>query len=235
MQSMSCRSCGATLNDRDLDRRLAIITCGHCGRIYDLTKDQRTEQSDGDKSLKARPVAPLPDKFHLEQVPGTLTISWRWIGLKDLFLVPFTIAWNSFLFTSLSGPGGFDFFLTAHLAAGVYLTYQVLADLLNTTTVTVDSRNLAVRHRPLPWWPAPTIDVADIEQFYAVERISHGKNSTSISYDVLAVGRDNGSIKVLRGLEDVGQALYLEQIFEQIMRIRDRPVAGEVRKDSVYS
>ena len=183
---------------------------------------------------KLVPSLLCPTSFGYSKCPAKLTISWRWIGPKDFFLVPFTIAWNSFLFTFLSGPRGFDLFLTAHLAAGVYLTYQVLADLLNTTTVTVDSRKLAVRHHPLPWWPAPTIDVADIEQFYVVERISHGKDSTTVSYDVLAVSRANSSIKLLRGLEEVDQALYLEQIFEQIMRIRDRPVAGEVRKDRAY-
>ncbi|MGI9509648.1 MAG: hypothetical protein ACR2QJ_09920 [Geminicoccaceae bacterium] len=228
------------MNDRDLDRRLAIITCSHCGRIYDLTKErqnQRPEEAaqpvDDSPPLEARAVAPLPDKFFIERDQGTFTISWRWLSAKDLFLIPFTIAWNSFLINFLSASGGFDFFLTAHVAVGIGLTYKVISDLLNTTTISVDSHRLVVRHRPLPWWPAPTIDVADIEQFYVVERISSGKNSTTITYDVLAVTRDNSSIKVLRGLDDVGQALFLEQTFEQIMNIRDRPVAGEVRKAEV--
>ncbi|MEM8950941.1 MAG: hypothetical protein AAGA21_13725 [Pseudomonadota bacterium] len=184
--------------------------------------------------MEARAIAPLPGKFRVKQDRNRLRVSWHWISAKVLFLIPFTIAWNSFLFPMIWRPEAFSFFLTGHLAIGIYLVYYTFAELLNKTTITVDSRRLTVRHYPLPWWPAPTIDVADIEQFYVVERVRKSKDSETVYFDVHAVKRDNRNVKVLLGLEEVGQALYLEQTFEKIMNIRDRPVAGEVRKDHVY-
>ena len=38
MESLSCKVCGAPLKADAVDRRLAIVTCHHCGSIFDLTK-----------------------------------------------------------------------------------------------------------------------------------------------------------------------------------------------------
>ena len=83
MKAMTCRSCGSALSAEDMDRRLAIISCGHCGAIFDLTSNriQDSKQEDSttekqisssakDQSLERAPVA-LPEKFRLtERVRG---------------------------------------------------------------------------------------------------------------------------------------------------------------------
>jgi hypothetical protein len=241
MRNLSCKLCGATLTADQLDRRLAIITCNHCGGIYDLTKQRGSEQRgesgrlDGNQVqiLNERAPAPLPEKFRIEKSVGKFSISWRWFEYSGLFLLFFSIAWNSFIFNWIANLRGFDLFITGHVAVGIATAYGALANLLNTTRINVDGKTLKIKHYPLPWFPAPRLKVGEIEQIYVVEKYSDDKaGNRTFHYNVNAVMRDNSNRKLLTKLTSVEQGLYLEQEFETFMGIRDRPVAGEVSSKS---
>jgi len=230
----------------DLDRRLGIVSCRHCGAIYDLTReDQRplletpAPPPPRRESMDRAPAA-LPSKFVVDMSHGDrLRIRWRWFRPMALFLVFFCIAWDGFLVTWYGlglamGDAPLIMFLfpLVHVAVGVGLTYYTLALLVNTTTVAVSRGGLRVRHAPMPWAPSPTLRVTDLEQLYVERKVRHNKNGTSVTFQLMAVTRDHSGRKLVGGLEELGQALYLEQEIERTLGIRDRPVAGEHRGDS---
>jgi len=112
----------------------------------------------------------------------------------------------------------------------VAITYATLAGLLNRTTITVDAARLTVRHGPVPWRPLPTLARGEIEQLYVTREVSRGKNGVSVSFSVRAVTRGHSGLPLVKGLDQLDQALWLEQEFEQHLDLRDRPVAGELRE-----
>ncbi len=59
------------------------------------------------------------------------------------------------------------------------------------------------------------------------EKISQGKNGASYRYAVLVVLQGRREV-LLKGLENVEQALYIEQEMERFLKINDTPVAGEI-------
>ncbi len=118
MRKLSCRSCGAELDAGQLDRRLAIIICSHCGAIFDLARrgggglagegGEQVEAPAGpnappDAGARARESSPerapvaMPSRFRIERGSDRLAVRWRWFQWSDLFLLFFAIAWDSFL------------------------------------------------------------------------------------------------------------------------------------------
>jgi len=243
MQNLSCRACAAPLSANALDRRLAIITCSNCGSIFDLArrKDRETALPVPKERPERAPVA-MPDSFTVERIGKRMTVRIRWFKLTELMLIPFAIAWNAFLVGWYSaalggdGPSGgfglvFILFPIGHVAVGVGVAYRALANLLNRTIVKVTPVQLSVNHLPLPWWPIRSVPVREIEQLYVTRKVARGKNGTSVNFELRAVTRQHAAMLLLGGLSSLDQALWLEQELEDVLDIRDRPVAGEIKDD----
>lgn len=248
MNQLSCQSCGSPLQVDGFDRRLAVVHCSHCGGLFDLTR-QRTAvdaetnpvaQSAADvqfainddvgssQAANARPVAAMPAGFTVTG-DGQLSVRWSWRSASTLFLLGFAVLWNLIVLVQF-GITGLDLFRVVFLLLGLGLLYRGIAGVINSTTIAVDENVLTVRHSPLPWFPAPTIDISAIEQLFVSEGHTKSKNGTRTPYYLLnAVLRDNSMRRLSTRLPDIGQALYLEQEFERVLHIRDRNVAGEVR------
>ena len=238
MKTLTCRLCGATLNADQLDRRLAIITCSHCGGIYDLTRKRLDEEIITDEdtdvlTLTERAPAPLPDYFKVERGANDFSISWRWFDVSNLLVVFVAAAWIGFLVLFYLAAGGIPTIMIGHIVVGFIVGYIALAIVLNTTRIDVNAKTVKIRHFPLLWYPAPTLDSDDIEQIYVVEKYTDDKEGhRHFHYNLNAVLRDNRKKKLLTRLPSVDQGLYLEQEFETFMGIRDRQVAGEVTSKS---
>lgn len=87
---------------------------------------------------------------------------------------------------------------------------------------------MIIRHGPIPAWGNRKINPAEIKQVYSREKVSHGKHGPNYSYEMHAATRSGKDIKLLAGLENKEQALYIEQEIERYQRIKDEPVAGEI-------
>ncbi len=245
MQSLSCRACAAPLSANALDRRLAIITCASCGSIFDLSrrKDRDPALLATEERPERAPVA-LPASFRVERIGKRMTVRIRWFKPALLMLIPFAIAWNAFLvgwYANVLGgdvPSGsfgmvFAVFPIGHVAVGIGVAYRALANLFNRTLVKVTPAKLSVNHLPLPWWPIRSVPVREIEQLYVTRKVRRGKNGTSVGYELRAVTRQHAAMLLLGGLDDLDQALWLEQELEDVLDIRDRAVAGEVKDEGV--
>ena len=208
-----------------MDRRLAIIVCSHCDAIFDLTTRKNStsdpEFSSKTQSCGERAAVSLPKGFKVEYQKGQIRVSIRWFKPLFVYLFFFAIAWNSFLV------GWY------YLVSSIGTSFAILFYIVPVIFIFVRLK-LSVRHFPLPWYPAPTIPLSHIEQIYVTREVRRNQDSTTVSFSVRAVTRDNKNQLLLRSLEDLEQALWLEQEIETTLGIRDRRVAGEFNSNQVH-
>ncbi|MFL5319632.1 MAG: hypothetical protein ACJ790_08230, partial [Myxococcaceae bacterium] len=63
------------------------------------------------------------------------------------------------------------------------------------------------------------------------EKRTQTRSGFTVTYQVNAVLRGNKTVRIVGGLEDRQQALYLEQVIERRLRISDEAVPGELPRD----
>jgi hypothetical protein len=182
-----------------------------------------------------RAKAALPSRFEVEEDGTTTRITWRWFTGKTLKLALFCVTWDSFLvfwygaaLTQKNTPWLMVVFPVLHVSVGLGLTYKVLADFLNRTRIEVNRALLTIRHGPLPWGGNQVLPGRSLAQLYGEEVISTSDDSTSVSYSLVALDRQGRKVKLLSGLEEKDQVLYLEQALERRLGIEDAPVDGEI-------
>ena len=262
MNPLSCKTCGSALEVEGFDRRLAVVHCSHCGAMYDLTKPRNTaDASDAEvvaeadvdgmdmtptadeqlvenandvekHELNSRAVAAMPPGFSVSGGGQHFAVSWTWRSASSMVLLGVACFWNVIVFRHFIADG-FDLVRLAFMVIGLGFLYRGIAGVVNATTISADEKWLKVHHSPLPWFPAPTIDSSSIEQLFVSEGFTETRDGNKTPYYILnAVLRDNSFKQLSNSLPTIEPALFLEQEFERTLRIRDRPVAGEVRGDT---
>jgi hypothetical protein len=232
---LSCEVCHAPLRPEDVRLDLAVAKCHACNAVYDLSgRKGRGATVASEKPQLVRAKAPLPSRFRVEESDGTTRITWRWFTFIHAFLIFFCIAWDGFLFfwygiaLSKGAPLIAIIFPVAHVAAGVGLTYYTLTGLLNRTTIEVGRNHLSIRHGPLPWPGNREVPGRQFSQLFGQEKSQTSKGTTTYSYDLFALDREGKKVKLISGLPEKDQVLYLEQTLERRLGIEDAPVDGEV-------
>ena len=81
---------------------------------------------------------------------------------------------------------------------------------------------------PIPYPGNRTLDAGQISQLYCRERVRRGKQSTYFTYDVNAAIEGQKEQKIVSGLDESEQALFIEQEIERFLKIPDTYVKGEV-------
>ena len=253
MNELKCRSCGAPLRASDIDRRFAIVHCSHCDSVYDLTgvradADDVDDESAGSlggarprtapASRRARPAAAKPSGVTIERGTRSVRIRWKWYSHGAVFCLCASVSFIVIALLlsdlpSVDEPGD-AFVPLLLLSAGAAATYTFLAGVINRTDITADEAALRVRHGPLPFGFALTVDASSIEQFFVSESFAVSRNGERIpGYFVNVVLRNNTVKRVSRRLRVVEHAVYLEQELERALGVRDRSVAGEVLSATV--
>lgn len=240
---LSCPSCGGPIPASDVNIQQAIAKCSRCDTVFRI--DQQLPPV---KELREQPDVPLPKRFRVDDLGTELVISWSWFSPAIFFLLFFCIFWDGFLVVWYSivlglglgglggekGPSGWPLLFMAifpvlHVAVGVGLTYFVLASFVNRTTVRVDRGELTIRHGPVPFPGNKTLLTSDLTQFYCSETVHNHRRSSSVSYELNAVHTDGSKVKLLSGLTELDQGLFLEQRLERFLGIENERVPGEVR------
>lgn len=231
--AFKCPNCASPLKADDWDTATGIIKCSYCRALSTVPAAVSPDGSSSSSRL-SRPPVPLPPGLRVEEGTLGLSIQRRWFSWVVVFLLPFCVAWDGFLFFWYSNAAGkgapwiFFVFPIVHVTVGVGLTYFTLATLLNRTRISVESGLLRIRHAPLPWLGNLDLDAGSLEQLFCKEKTHRGKNGVSYTYEVWAVLKEGKSRKILGTSMEQDQALYIEQKLEQALSIKDRPVAGEV-------
>lgn len=237
LTELRCKACGARMADTDLDMSRGVARCSHCKAVFGLTDSAPGDRSGSHGSFE-RTEVPMPKGIEIRHVGAGLQITRRWYTLILYPLLLFCIVWNGFVInwhvTSLgSGLWFLSFFGLLHTAVGIGLAYYVLAGFLNRTTVLVDKGVLQVRHRPVPWWGNKDIQADNIDQIYCKQKRNYEQSGSRMSqtgsvYEVHAILRHGPKEKLVSGLMESEQALYIEQELERYLGIRDRHVRGEL-------
>lgn len=228
-----CPQCGEKIPADDMNIDSMAAKCGACHALFSIAAVMGDE---GERARTERVVeknVPMPKTMRVDESGPGLRIIRRWYSPLFFFFVFFCIAWDGFLVfwykiaLSEGAPWIMSVFPVLHVAVGVGLTYWTIAGFVNRTEIVVDGRALSVVHRPMPWFGSLRMPVEQIDQLYCRQKISHGKNGTSVSYQLFAAEKGGGKRKILSGLMDSDQALFVERSVESYLGIRDRRVAGE--------
>lgn len=238
---MFCEVCGSGLRAEDVRLDLAVAKCHACNAVYDLSgRKGRALPPPAEVKPVIRPKAALPPRFQVEEEGSTTRITWRWFNpIIHLFMAFFCVIWDGFLIVWYglaigSGAAGDEvpivavLFPLGHVAAGIFITYITVAGFLNRTRVQVSRDQLVIRHGPLPWPGNKELAGRQLTQLFGEEVIRRGKNGVTVTYDLVAVNRESRKVKLLTGLTERDQVLYLEQALERRLGIEDAPVDGEV-------
>ena len=237
--SLKCAACGSAFRTSDIHVELAIAKCETCHAVMDLAGRGHVEVGASALDFAAerqRKRVPMPERFEAVESRGLFTIRWRWFKPALFGLLFFCIAWDSFLvfwyataIFAKDTPWLMIVFPICHVAVGVGLTYSTVAGFVNTTTIEVGRGTLRVTHGPIPWKGNRELDASEIRQLYCEEQTGQTqKDGTSRTYALSAVLQDGRKLKLLSSLDELGQALYVEQQLERCLRIKDAPVPGEV-------
>jgi hypothetical protein len=226
---ISCKQCGAEVLADDINLDRLIAKCSACNAVFNFA--DQIEGTDHHQPLKKLDV-PLPKGIKVDNLGHSLQIERQWYGPKYIFLAIFALFWNGFMvvwfsIAFINGLWPMALFGTLHGAVGLGLIYGVVAGVLNTTVIDVGLGDLTIKHGPVPYPGNKHLASTDIKQLYCKEKISRGKNSTSYSYEIHAITQEDKHEKLLTGLDDSEQALYLEQEIERYLSIKDQPVRGE--------
>ena len=232
---MICRNCGAGLEEDRIDQSLRIITCSHCGSLHDfpgasLRQFEGELDSNNSDALSPKPErqeVALPSRFKVHRTAGGMEIRWPVGGVFQGFVLLAIAAGFSYIAVTQG-----MYFL---MPVSIGLVYFAAVRTFNKHIIRTDSSSLHITQRPLPWLGARNLSVSDIEQLFSTEyetrqeKGSDGDHRIEVqkNYQLSAHTRTSQSVRLLRGLSDPLQALWLEQEIERALGIRDKRVAGE--------
>lgn len=233
---LECEMCHAPLRAENVRFDLALAKCHACNAVYDLSgrKALGSAASPGPalKRSLTRPKAALPDRLHVEELGHHTVFSWRWFKAQHVFMAFFCLFWDGMLavmYSQMLSKGTTPLFALLfpllHVGAGVFITYMTLTGFLNSTRIEVSRGELTIHHGPLPWPGNRTLSGRALAQLYSQEVRG---NKGGLSYSLFALDKQGQKVKLLSGIEDKDQVLYLEQALERRLGIEDQPVDGEL-------
>ncbi len=230
---ITCKRCGALIPAADVGLQHMVAKCRSCDAVFSIAEQFALT---AEPTPIARLDMPLPRRFSVEQLDGTLRIRWRWFTPRNIPKLVATLLINGMVWTLLVAGTAEEGNLSAALCfmpwviAGLCAGYFALADILNTTRVEASLSGMIVRHGPIPASRGLSIPRNSLRQLYCVERERRSAQGTPVSYDLQAIKADGSSTALIKGLPSAEQALYLEQEIERCMGITDELVRSELWK-----
>jgi hypothetical protein len=227
---IDCRQCSAEIPAENVNLNRLVAKCSECNSVFSIA--DRFADADGYQHFERIDV-PMPKGFEVEGLGGELQITRRWFSPQLIVLTVFALFWNGFMAVWFGIAISQRIWLMAlfgivHAMVGIGLAYYVLAGYFNTTLVRVGMGELSISQGPFPYPGNKRLDSVSIKQLYCKERSHRGEDLTGWSYELHIVTTDGKHEKLLTGLDESEQALYLEQEIERYLGIEDRPVRGEL-------
>ena len=235
MDALDCRKCGAALNKDSIDEDLGVISCGHCGAIFERSQSSGPGGAEvsalSQKRIRAQ--VPLPDAYVVIRDQGGLSVSWRWYQHRFLIFGLLALGYNAFVLK------GFEVFLRRETDVvewmmlgmlallAVWGTYFSACLLINQTTVSVRDGLLDIRQKPIPTIGSLKVTADSLDQLFVIQEIKASQYGACIFFTVCALKRDQSTIRLIKGFGSLDQALWMEQEIEKTLGIRDRVVPGE--------
>jgi hypothetical protein len=179
-------------------------------------------------------LTPIPADMQVEESKNTLIIKYVWNKNAGYISFLFSLIWLGFIYfgfinqiLSEDVPPFVLLFMMPFVVVGFYLFYYGLANIFNTTTITIDFDNINIKHAPLFWVGNRDVYKHDLKQIYVKQHTHKNRNHVSYSYSVNAIDRENKEVKLVSGLQTPEQGKWIEQKMENFLKIQNKPVNGE--------
>ena len=173
------------------------------------------------------------DPYRGDNAPDdSLVVIRKWYSPQAIALLFFALFWDSFLVvwyfgaTAGSAPWIFFVFPLLHVSAGFWITYTAVAGLLNQTHFSVAQGTLTVREGPIPTGRNRLIAVSEIVTLYTKEE---PRDRGARSYSLRALLGGGETVALGSKFDASEQALFIEQAFEEHLRLAAHRVPGEFR------
>lgn len=234
--NLKCKNCNEIIPSANININKTLAKCEHCERIFTFEDDVFFENKRG------RPEFIMPEGTEILKLLSSMEIELSWFkSMKRsniAFETMFTLLWNLFIVIIMvamitTGSMGALFFLALHFVVGLGLGYRLFAKFINKTIININDSRVKMDHGPLKIGARKdhTIQNEDIEQLYVSEYVTNmSKNNQPIKSFGLYLILKSG--KKLQLIKDCNKetALYIEQEMERYLKIKDKPVVGEILK-----
>jgi len=231
---LKCPNCEHDVFSDDINIDKAIAKCSNCHNVFPFEEEVKKKKWD-----RKRPEIFQPEGIEMFRLRNELNLDYNWRNTKSThwFMVLFTVMWNAMLIPAavgaiLSGQIMALLFMSIHLLVGAGLAANLLSNLINKTSITVDAYNLSIDHKPIknPFKPSQEIPTSQVSQLYVKRKSSGSVNGVpTYGYAVIVLLKSGKKVTLIEGMKNSDKALYIEQEIEYFLNIEDRPVHGEVR------
>jgi Zn ribbon nucleic-acid-binding protein len=165
-------------------------------------------------------------------------IEIKWLSRASGFVIFFASLWNGIVWLTLY-PFVFDpsraptesqvyLFLGAFVLIGLWLAYQAICEIFNTTTIRLQANKLSFWTKPFPTQGGHVIEVANIANL-ALERSQSGKqNGQTVFKHFVNIQLTNGKSVRLCKVQDLNEGLYVEKLLEEKLGLKDNPALDRV-------
>lgn len=252
---LACPGCQTPIERRTVNESQEIASCLVCRRVIDLgaprTSAPAAAQVTAPTSTalapaistpvhglaRARARVPLPDEMSVVEEPGGTVVTWApprfprlmnalGVGGATALLVLYFVArtWRTLVIPTERLQIIFGLIALATI-------YASLAAVLNRVRIVAGHRLLAIRVGPVPWPGSHALAEGSVRQLFGevVQTPDEDGKIKKQTYTLSAVvGAEERRLRLLSGLTEVSQVLWLEQTLERALGIRNRPVGGEL-------
>ncbi len=220
-----CRKCEAAIIAENVDVERLIARCHKCHTLFSFADN--LEKPLGKRAKNQ--LRFMPDGIDIMLIEEGVRLTVPWYHSQVLTMTYFAVGWLAFvLFSSMTSlPGVIHFF---YALVSLWLLYSVLAGFLNKTLIEVNDQFLTVSHGPLPY-PGRRFRQNQIRQVYCKEKIAYSKGWPTLSYDLRVILQSDKHVALVTGVEESDYVLYLEQEIERHLKIKNRPIRGQLRPD----
>ena len=163
----------------------------------------------------------IPEGLDLITAPQGIVIRKVWRTWKIIPLAIFAIAWDSFLFfwytKALSAPNAplmAIIFPIGHVAAGIGITYYVIASLVNKTDVTISPSGVQIQTGPAWWIGNKEVPLDEISQVIVRER---SMNRNGRTYNVMYADRSRKERKLVAWISQSDQAEFIADTIRETL------------------
>jgi hypothetical protein len=169
---------------------------------------------------------PCPRGIHVVNSGDVLKLTRNWLSANLVVLAILCVAWNSFLafwyseVVAVAPPLLLVNIPVVHVAIGIGLAYFALAGFLNRTVISIDHQQVFVQHGPIPWPGKIRMPTENIQEIIVAQHSTkNGRPTYAFAFDVNALMKSGQIVSLLKNLDARDQALYIQQIIEQHLRL----------------
>jgi hypothetical protein len=177
-----------------------------------------------------KPKEAFPEGVSLEDQGGTRIITYEWYSHFYIPLFIFFLCWDGFLlYGFIQAVIAHDptlwtsvLFAFPHIAVGLFMTYYMIAIIVNITTIELGNGELKLTHTPLPWRGNQTVNMFELQ---GVECVRGRGSRNSPSANIVLYFNNGEKRNLLSSLQNWETARFIR---DQVLEFKNRSLHLDV-------